>query len=86
MKTVKKSDRSAQRGVNLSVIIGPTVLEYSDTVELLDAIFELAKRKNTNFMPFTMAPMCGALLNSAPSGSCFPEGSHPKARGFLWLI
>ena len=47
--TLKKAIDLINAGENLSVIIGPTVFEYSDNTELLDAIFQLAKRKNTNF-------------------------------------
>ncbi|MCU0594738.1 MAG: molybdopterin-dependent oxidoreductase, partial [Desulfobacterota bacterium] len=46
----KAVDRVHAAG-SLSVVIGPTVFEYSDNTELLEGIFELAERKNTNFMP-----------------------------------
>jgi len=47
---------------NLAVIIGPTVLGYSAKAELIDAIFRLAGRKNTIFMPlYNGANVRGAL-------------------------
>lgn len=38
-------------GERLAIIIGPVLFEYSDTTELLSALFELAQRPHTTFLP-----------------------------------
>jgi predicted molibdopterin-dependent oxidoreductase YjgC len=48
---LKKAMEWLREGERLAIIIGPVVFEYSDTVELLDALFELAERPHTDFLP-----------------------------------
>jgi formate dehydrogenase (NADP+) alpha subunit len=48
---LKKARDWLSSGESLAIIIGPVIFEYSDTVELLDALFELARRPHTTFLP-----------------------------------
>jgi formate dehydrogenase (NADP+) alpha subunit len=80
-EALKKAIDLLNAGVNLSVIIGPTVFEYSDNVELLDAIFELAKRKNTNFMPLYHGSNVRGAVELGAFGELPPGGAQATGRG-----
>jgi predicted molibdopterin-dependent oxidoreductase YjgC len=59
---LKKAIEAIGSTERLAIIIGPTVLGYSAKAELIDAIFRLAGRKNTIFMPlYNGANVRGAL-------------------------
>jgi formate dehydrogenase (NADP+) alpha subunit len=78
---LKKAIDRLNAGVTLSVIIGPTVFEYSDNAELLDAIFELAKRKNTNFMPLYHGANVRGAVELGAFGEILPGGAQSKSPG-----
>ena len=78
---VKKAIDLLKAGVKLSVIIGPTVFEYSDTVELLDGIFELAKRKNTNFIPLYHGSNVRGAVELGAFGEILPGVIQSKGPG-----
>ena len=62
-------------GENLAVIIGPMVFEYSDNAEFLDALFELAKRPHTIFVPlYHGSNVRGALGTGCLWRAACPEG------------
>jgi NADH dehydrogenase/NADH:ubiquinone oxidoreductase subunit G len=80
-EALKKAIDLLNAGVKLSVIIGPTVFEYSDNTELLDAIFELAKRKNTNFMPLYHGANVRGAVELGAFGELLPGGAQSKGKG-----
>lgn len=66
---------------SMSVVIGPTVFEYSDNTELLEGIFELAERKNTNFMPLYHGANVRGALELGAFGELLPGGAQAKGPG-----
>lgn len=69
---LKKAIEWLSAGERLSVIIGPTVFEYSDNIELLDALFELAKRPQTTFMPLYHGSNVRGALELGVFGELLP--------------
>jgi formate dehydrogenase major subunit len=80
-EAVKKAIDLINAGEDLSVIIGPTVFEYSDTVELLEGILSLAKRKNTNFMPLYHGANVRGAVELGAFGEILPGGIQSKGPG-----
>jgi predicted molibdopterin-dependent oxidoreductase YjgC len=78
---LKKAIDRLAAGATLSVIIGPTVFEYSDNTELVDGIFELAKRQNTNFMPLYHGSNVRGAIELGAFGELVPGGSPSKGSG-----
>jgi predicted molibdopterin-dependent oxidoreductase YjgC len=75
---LKKAIDLLAAGGSLSVIIGPTVFEYSDNAELLETIFELAGRRNTNFMPLYHGSNVRGAVELGAFGELLPGGTHAK--------
>ena len=48
---LKRALECLKNGKRLAVIIGPMLFQYSNTVDLLDGLFELEKRPHTTFLP-----------------------------------
>ena len=69
---LKKAVEWLSAGEHLAVIIGPTVFEYSDNIELLDALFELAKRPQTVFMPLCHGSNVRGALELGAFGELLP--------------
>ena len=80
-EAAKKAIDRIGAGAHLSVIIGPTVFEYSDTVELLEGIFSLAKRKNTNFMPLYHGSNVRGAVELGAFGEILPGVIQAKGPG-----
>ncbi len=69
---LKRAVDRLKGGENLAVIIGPTVFAYSNPGELLDGIFELAKRKNTIFLPLYHGANVRGALELGAFGEILP--------------
>jgi len=80
-EAAKKAIDRIGAGAHLSVIIGPTVFEYSDTVELLDGVFELAKRKNTHVLPLYHGSNVRGAVELGVFGEILPGGGPSQGPG-----
>ena len=78
---LKKAVESINQGENLAVIIGPTVFEYGDNTELIDSIFQLAKRKNTIFVPLYHGSNVRGAIELGAFGELLPGGAKSKGQG-----
>jgi len=68
-------------GEQLAVIIGPIALGYSSKTVLVDAIFKLAKRKNTIFMPLYNGSNIRGALELGVFGEILPGVVASKNNG-----
>jgi predicted molibdopterin-dependent oxidoreductase YjgC len=78
---LKKAVEQLSTGENLAVIIGPAVFEYSDNIELLDALFELAKHQNTIFIPLYHGSNVRGALELGAFGELLPGVVKSKSPG-----
>ncbi len=63
-------------GERLAVIIGPLVFEYSDNSELIDALFKLAERPRTVFLPLYHGGNVRGALELGAFGELSPGGGR----------
>jgi formate dehydrogenase (NADP+) alpha subunit len=77
-KKLKKAIEWLSAGERLAIIIGPVVFEYSDNIELLDALFELAKRPHTTFLPLYHGGNVRGALELGVFGELLPGGDRSK--------
>jgi formate dehydrogenase (NADP+) alpha subunit len=68
---------------HLAIIIGPTALGYSSRTGLVDAIFRLAGRKNTIFMPLYNGANVRGALELGVFGEMLPGIAASKGKGIL---
>jgi predicted molibdopterin-dependent oxidoreductase YjgC len=78
---LKKAIESLDKGENLAVIISPTVFEYGDNTALVDAIFQLAKRKDTIFVPLYHGSNVRGSIELGAFGELLPGGAKSKKQG-----
>jgi predicted molibdopterin-dependent oxidoreductase YjgC len=78
---LKSAIEAIASGEHLAVIIGPTVLGYSSKTGLIDAIFGLAKRKNTIFMPLYNGTNLRGALEMGVFGEVLPGIIPSKENG-----
>ncbi|MBN2563646.1 MAG: molybdopterin-dependent oxidoreductase [Phycisphaerae bacterium] len=72
---------SLSSGDNLAVVIGPTVFEYDANEELIEALEELAGRRNTTFMPLYNGANTRGVLELGAMGEIFPGVAKAKGEG-----
>jgi predicted molibdopterin-dependent oxidoreductase YjgC len=78
-----KAVETITMGEHLAIIIGPTVLGYSTKTGLVNAIFKLAERKNTIFMPLYNGSNVRGALELGVFGEILPGIVASKENGIL---
>ena len=78
---LKKAIDAIASKERLAIIIGPTVLGYSSKTVLVDAIFKLAGRKDTIFMPLYNGSNVRGALELGIFGEILPGIAASKGNG-----
>jgi formate dehydrogenase alpha subunit len=78
---LKKAIDEIASGEQIDVIIGPVALGYSSKTALVDAIFKLAKRRNTIFMPLYNGSNIRGALELGVFGEILPGVVASKNNG-----
>jgi len=78
---MKNAVEGLKASEHLAVIVGPTVFSFSDNAELLDAVFELAKRPNTIIMPLYHGANSRGALELGAFGELLPGVVKSKGAG-----
>ncbi|MFH0785464.1 MAG: molybdopterin-dependent oxidoreductase [Pseudomonadota bacterium] len=80
---LKKAIEWLKDGDQLAIIIGPALFQYSDTVDLLHALFELAKRPHTTFLPLYHGSNVRGALELGVFGERLPGAAKTKGTEVL---
>jgi formate dehydrogenase alpha subunit len=80
-ETLEKAVKLLSAEGNLTIIIGPAAFEYSDNSELLDALFALAKRPHTNFIPLYHGGNTRGALELGAFGELLPGAAKSGGPG-----
>ncbi len=80
---LEKAMKWLQDGTRLAIIIGPTLFQYSDCVDLLEALFELEKRPNTTFLPLYHGSNLRGALELGVFGELLPGADTTKGQEVL---
>jgi len=71
-KDLRKATEAISFSQRLAVVIGPTVLGYGEKTKLIEAIFKVAERKNTIFMPLYHGSNVRGALELGAFGEILP--------------
>jgi predicted molibdopterin-dependent oxidoreductase YjgC len=72
--------RALAPGKQLTVVLGPTVFEYERNEELIEALFKLAKKEGTTFLPLYQGANTRGALELGLTGSLLPGGESTNGK------